>query len=110
MLLQQHNMPGYSVTHCCRATLLYDFESLCCVENHVLAQYYTELNTRNLQYPFDQFTAAFSLVMNMVKILILILSTFLVNVKTIYCNVTLTGNCTENIQGHFLHDNSNRKF
>ena len=88
---------GYSVTHCCRDTLLYDVESLCCVENQVLAQYYTELNTRNLQYPFDQFTAAFSLVMNVVKILILILSTFLVNVKTIYCNVTLTGNCTENI-------------
>ena len=59
---------------------------------------YTELNTNNLQYPFDQFTAAFSLVMNAVKILILILSTFLVNVKTIYCHVTLTGNCTENVQ------------
>ena len=71
---------------------------------------YTELNTSNLQHPFDQFTAAFSLVMNVVKILILILSTFLVNVKTIYCNVTLTGNCTENVQKHFLHDNSNRKF
>ena len=81
-----------------------------CVENQVLAQYYTELNTRNLQYPFDQFTAAFSLVMNVVKILILILSTFLVNVKTIYCDMTLTGNCTENVQKHFLHDNSNRKF
>ena len=109
MLLQQQNM-GYSFTYCCRDTLLYDFENLCCVENQVLAQYYTELNTRNLQYPFDQFTAALSLVMNVVKILILILSTFLVNVKTIYCNVTLTGNCTENVQKHFLHDNSNRKF
>ena len=109
MLLQQHNM-GYSFTYCCIDTLLYDVENLCCVENHVLAQYYTELNTRNLQYPFDQFTAALSLVMNEVKILILILSTFLVNVKTIYCNVTLTGNCTENVQKHFLHDNSNRKF
>ena len=39
---------GYSVTHCYRDTLLYDVEGLCCVENHVLAQYYTELNTRNL--------------------------------------------------------------
>ena len=109
MLLQQHNM-GYSFTYCCRDTLLYDVENLCCVENQVLAQYYTELNTRNLQYPFDQFTAALSLVINVVKILILILSTFLVNVKTIYCNVTLIGNCTENVQKHFLHDNSNRKF
>ena len=30
--------------------------------------------------------------------------------ETIYCNVTLTGNGTENVQRHFLHANFNRKF